>query len=351
LFLLTVFIISGCSISLKTKGGGGNDGGLFVSANKGATWKQDVLMPSIGGTPNNIGFVSANVLALDPSDSNAIYLGTSDYGLYYTYNLASGWQKAKLSDVTINDVIIDPNDKCNIYVALTNKIMQSTDCNRSYNQIYFDSNTGVSITAVAVDHYNSQLVYIGTSRGDLIKSYDRGKSWTPVYRLNEGIKEIVLNPKDSRQAFVATEKTSLFKFSFGSDSPQNLFNPANIVDFSNNIKALNIGDAFRTLTINLDGSIFLATSRVILKSEDGGNNWEKLKIITPENEAAINTLAVNPKNPKEIYYATNTTFFRTSDGGGAWSTISMPSTRAASALVVDFDNPNNVFLGVKKIKN
>ncbi|PKM87849.1 hypothetical protein CVU83_02450, partial [Candidatus Falkowbacteria bacterium HGW-Falkowbacteria-2] len=77
--------------------------------------------------------------------------------------------------------------------------------------------------------------------------------------------------------------------------------------------------------------------------------WENIKLITPEKDAIINAVAVNPKNSQELFYVTNTTFFRSLDGGVTWTSKKLPTTRAGSDLLVDFNNPNIMYMGTLKI--
>ena len=50
------------------------------------------------------------------------------------------------------------------------------------------------------------------------------------------------------------------------------------------------------------------------------------------------------------YYGTDKTFYRTNDSGKTWTTKSLPSTGAATSLLIDFDNPQTIYLGITKLK-
>jgi hypothetical protein len=72
-------------------------------------------------------------------------------------------------------------------------------------------------------------------------------------------------------------------------------------------------------------------------------------LIQPEKEAVINSMAVNPKDSSNIFYVTNTTFFRSTDGGVTWTMKKLPTHRSGQELIVDFDYPNNLYLGTAVI--
>ena len=92
----------------------------------------------------------------------------------------------------------------------------------------------------------------------------------------------------------------------------------------------------------------MALSQGILKSVDNGDSWTKVELITSEKNASINALALNPKDAKELYYATKTTFYSSFDGGVSWMTRKLPSTRAGWRLLIRPDQPNVIFMGMKK---
>jgi len=173
LFLSMSFVISGC-VSFKTnKDTSSVDGGVFKTVNKGGTWQQKVLIPTVSGRPNNFSGVSVASMVMDPNDNKAVYFGSVANGLFYTYDGGENWQIAKnLGQATIRAVAVDPGSKCIIYAAIGNELYKSIDCNRTWTQIYYDNELTTTVDAVAIDHYDSSIIYIGVSRGDLIKSYE-----------------------------------------------------------------------------------------------------------------------------------------------------------------------------------
>lgn len=344
LIMVIAIIISGCSISFKTEDSGIKDGGVYVTINKGDNWQQKVLIPTTAGRPKSINTFSVNTLAMDPNDSGAIYFGSVDNGLFYTYNSAQEWFIAKnLDKTTINDVVIDSSSKCIIYTAIGNRVYKSTDCNRSWSQVYYDNDVNTRVNSIAIDHYNSANVYIGTSRGEIIKSSNRGVSWQTLGRFKDDVEKIIISPHDSRIIFVATSKKGIYR---SNDSG------INWVDLGDKLKDFKDSLNFKDLAMSASepGLVFLASKYGLLKSNDNGDSWTKIELILPEKKATINSIAVGPKDSKEIYYVTNTTFYRSLDGGQNWTTKKLPTTRAGWKLLIDPDNPNIIYMGVRSIK-
>lgn len=357
---LCIFLLSACSLNVKTKGGGALDGGVFVTNNKGDVWQQMPYIPTISGTPGSIATADVEELTIDPSDSGAVYLTAIGDGLYYTYNVGRGWNKvlALPGDITVNDLAIDNKNKCIFYVAHDNKLQKTKDCGRTFEQMYFDNNVGVTVSAIALDHYDTNIIYIGTSRGDILRSLDGGMSWRAIQRLSNEIKKIIVNPKDSRSIFVATTQNGIYRFNSAGGATleeleqyRNQFDNTNWINYNESLKEFNLGINFKDLVYSYeDGSLLLATDKVILRSFDEGQSWTRLSLLTPEQDSAIASIAVNPQNSQEIFYVTDTSFYRSYDGGGTWTVKKLPTTRSGSDLLIDFNNPNIMYLGVKKIK-
>lgn len=365
---LLVFVglmTSACSLSVGPKTSNNTssnskaiDSSLFVTTDKGETWRPLTAIPSINGRTGSIANLNVSTMTMDPQDSRAVYLGSYENGLFYTYDVYSGWNQVKsLVQATINDVKVDPKNKCVVYAALANRVYRSADCSRTWEQIYFDNNPSVLVNSLVIDHYNTANLYIATSRGEIIKSIDSGASWRTIQRLDDSISHLLISPLDSRLIFVATIKNNIFSF-----TSNTLTNPANSADLEANfavenwtdlneiLRGFELGSNFKEIVINeKDGTMFIASAKIILRSRDNGFTWESLNLLPPEKEAVINALAVNPNNSEEIYYTTNTAFFRSSDGGATWATKKLPTQRSGRQLLIDFNNPSVLYLGTKKL--
>jgi len=340
-----IIVTTGCSISFGTTNQTKpvNDGGVFKTINKGDIWQQKVLIPTVSGRPNSIAIIDSESMIMDPSDHQAIYLGSVANGLLYSYTGADDWQIAKgLGAVTVKAIAIDPGFKCIIYAAVGNRLFKSSDCNRSWSSVYFDNDLRVIINTVAVDNLNSNNVYIGTTRGEIIKSSDRGGSWRTIQRFQNEVKKIVINPFDGKTIFVATAIRGIFRSTDSGNS---------WTDLADKLKEFN-DNRFRDIELgrSIPGLIFLATQYGLIKSSDYGNSWSKIELITPIDQAIINSIAISPKNANEIYYVTNTTFYRSLDGGKNWAPQKLPSTKTGWKLLIDPENPSIIYLGVRTLK-
>lgn len=343
--LIIVVTLSGCTINFGSKKTTkGPDGGIFKSTTSGSTWIQKSLIATTSGKVSSFTEAGSTVLAMDPSDTKTLYFGNAEGGVYYTYDSAESWREfPALKGTIVNAFAVDPSSKCVLYAATDNKLLKSNDCGRSWIQTFYDNDPELNINALAIDHYNSAIVYIGTSRGEIIQSLDSGKSWQTMYRFDKKLLKILIGPADSRIIFVATETDGLYR---------SMDKGLTWINLRESLKEFPDSKKYRDLFLlsAQPGFVILATKYGLIKSINNGDNWTGLKLITPESEATINSVITHPDKPQEIYYVTNTTFYGSVDGGENWATKKLPSTRPGHQLLSDPKSPTTLYITYKQVK-
>lgn len=344
LLVVIVFSLSGC-IKVKSKNEPAKfDGGVYKTTNQGTTWSQKVLIATVSGSPGGFGGLNISSMTMDPSDPDTLYFGSLMNGMFYTYDGAESWANAKaLGAKTVSALAVDTQDHCTIFAGSGNRIYRSKDCSRTWQEAYYDNEATAVIDDLAVDHYDSNIVFAAISRGDIIKSTDGGNNWQTVNRFNNRLKKILIDPNDSRIVYAVTNNKGVFR-SIDSGETWEL-----LESLKKTLDEEKLGIDIRDLLLvkSEPGTVFLATYYGLLRSIDGGNTWENIKLILPSTKATINAIAANPKNLNQLFYVTNTTFYRSNDGGATWSTLKLPSTRAGMKLFVNPENPNEMYMGVK----
>lgn len=359
LFVLMTPLLAGCSLSFTSSGikvEGLGDGGIFMTTNSGDSWKQVSAIPAINGQSRSLGSEDIKDIAIDPNDHHTLYLATIDRGLWYTNDIRNGWQQiSSLEEKKIQTVQVDPQNKCTLYVLSKNKVFKTDNCGRDFQQIYQDDDEEVVLTTIAIDDLNNSNLYLGDSRGNILKSIDQGISWRVIKSLEtrSPVMKILVNPKNSRQIFLASKDRFVYSFiSNTKTNPDNSeeiaqnFAVNNFESYNSILENLEIDGEYRSLVISNDGELFLATNASLARSKDQGNTWEKLTILTTDDQVEIVSLVINPNDAKEIYYLTSNTIFRSVDNGTSWTTKKLPTTRSGSKLLIDYQDPAVIYLGV-----
>jgi len=174
---------------------------------------------------------------------------------------------------------------------------------------------GASISRVAIDPSDSDVVYAASNRG-IFKSVDAGESW---FEINDGLPP---HPDPSELDPSFSNTLDVRGFAIAPSSPQIIY--AGILP---------------TLVRLRDGR-FIQVEGGFFTSIDGGNQW-----FAPGDYFWAYALAVNPGDPDMIYAAAGL-FYKTIDGGANWLRISnLPEAPAIEIALAPSDS-NTIYLGV-----
>ncbi len=87
----------------------GDGAGVFKSTDRGNNWTQ---------INNGLNSLETNVLAVDPNNSDVLYLGTDDDGIYKSINGGENWKKLiPTASFGVGDIIVDPQNSNNVYMG------------------------------------------------------------------------------------------------------------------------------------------------------------------------------------------------------------------------------------------
>jgi len=294
----------------------------------------------VPGGVGSLSSVSVLELFADPQDARALYLTTPGGGLLYTFDGGLTWQQPpEVTTSTVNDVAVDPRQTCTIYLGLDNRALKSVDCSRSYREIYLDPRPN-AVTAIAVDRENSNIIYLGTSGGEFLRSGNGGGSWSRIYQFGSGVQWVMFDPNNPKRAYALTAQQGLLRSTDGAQTWH---------DLSQSLSAFSYGQEIRSLQFVSDqpNTALLLNRYGLLKTTNGGDSWQAIPLITPPLSANILAFAVNPANSKEIFYATASTFYTSTDGGVNWITRRLPGRRAAPQLLfIHPRDPGALYLGL-----
>ncbi len=337
--LFIVLILAGAGCSTTSGSSTKSEGGILKSSDAGKVWAQSSLVPTAKGVGT---LATANILTLeyDPQDKNVMYVGTREDGFLHSDDGGTTWKQPRdknMSSGTIASLKVDPKDVCTLYVAKGSRLYKSTDCMRTFqNDVYVESREKVQVVRVAVDWFNSQIVWIGLSNGDIQKSLDGGRSWTNVFHVKDTITEMIISQADSRTVLIGTNLKGMMKTVDGGStwtgSDTNGMNGA--------------GSVYQIIQSKKADTLIAATRYGLIRSNDFGSTWGAIKLVTAPGQVNIQSVGMDIMNPDQIYYATAGTFYKSTDGGTTWQTGKLPSNRSPRAILVDPDLNSVVYIGL-----
>jgi photosystem II stability/assembly factor-like uncharacterized protein len=151
----------------------------------GKVWGPDAVAKHASTDP----FGNASALAESPKKEGLIYAGTDDGLIQVTEDAGNSWRKIDsfpgVPDMTyVSRVIASQHDADTVYAAFENHkrgdfapyLLKSTDRGKSWISIKSNLPANGPVLAIAEDHVNPDLLFVGTEFG-LFFTIDGGKKW------------------------------------------------------------------------------------------------------------------------------------------------------------------------------
>ena len=247
---------------------------------------------------------------------------------------------------SISSLAIDRSNPDIIYAGTIAGVSKSTDGGLTWNAF----NTGISstyIAAIAIDPSNPNTVHAGTDVG-VFKSTDGGPTWSAS---NNGlpdsrsVRALSIDPGTSATLYIVAEGI-IFKSINGGVSWSKVSDGLPSIPYG----ALAIDTVNTKVVYTCAYDYRKVKNRGVYKSTDGGASWSK------PNKGFSNTLgygrvlAIDPVNTDMIYAATssgdNGFVSKSTDGGSSWSAINDGlKSFVVDAMAIDPANPNTVYAG------
>lgn len=319
------------------------DGGVFKSTDGGSNWEQKVVIDE----ENSLSKADVMSMAINPIDSEVIYIGVSGEGIYKTIDAGGTWRRVLPSEVDIFAIAIDPQDPNIVYASSLDgnngKIFKSPNgFEETVEEILVEAQGGLALVDIIVDHYDDNVIYAMSEEGGIFKSTDAGATWSANYWFDGNLTAITMSPTDSRVLYVGTDGEGVLKTTDGGE------NWTEIVDAFAEIKG---ADEIMDIVSVSSDTVYGATSYGLIRTNDGGSTWEVVSSLLEPGEVAVETLVIPPQSPNIIYFANGSALHKSTNSGQTWSNWLLPTSRIISALAIDPTNLDIVYAGVEKPKD
>lgn len=336
----------------------------------------------------------ARSFAVDPHDSQHLYLGTITGWLYQSHDGGSSWKRIGQidghNDLVVQHIVIDPTSPSRIMVG-------AYTLNHTGGGIFISDDDGMhwskqaemsgqSVRSLARSQSDPNLLVAGTLEG-VFRSKDDGKHWERISpqsssELHE-VESIAIDPKDPNIIYAGTwhlpwktvdggahwqnikqgiiDDSDVFSIVIDPTQPNIVYASA----CSGIYKSLDAGGQFkggvsinkgqgiptsarRTRKLKMDptqpNTIYAGTTEGLFKSTDAGATWVRVT----RDDVIVNDVYVDPKQPQHVLLATDRGgVLRSEDGGLTFVPSNNGFTsRQVVAYAADPQNPAQLYVGV-----
>ena len=345
---------------------GATGGGVWKTGNAGATWE------NISDEHFAVGTIGA--IAVAESDHNVIYVGTGESpirgvttshgnGMYVSTDAGKTWTHAGLDNAgQISRVEVHPTDANTAFVAVQGQIwgpsaergiFRTTDGGKTWQHVLKVSET-TGASDLAMDPTNPRILYAamwnhgrkpwfvhsGGEDGGIYKSTDAGDTWT---KLEGGLPGLIgkigvdVSASNPRRVYAIIEaepeKGGLYR-SDDAGETWTLINGHRVLHTR----------AWYYIHISadpVDDNTVWVLNVPLMKSIDGGKNWEKIE--TPHGDHHDHW--INPRDNRIMINGNDGGATVTFDGGKTWSSILNQPTAQFYRVVTDNQTPYRIYAG------
>ena len=262
-----------------------NQGGLFQSTNGGRSWSA-----VDSGLRHFAGWISA--LAIDPSHRSNLYAGTAGYGIFKTTNAGMTWTPSNSGigrgELSIVALAIDPKNSATVYALTPGFVWKSTNQGAHWSPGKgipppLDSPWSPRLTTIAINPVNPSVMYVAQ------------------FSLRQAVATLY-ESTDAGGDWIPIGKANETPLSYLSVDPR---------------------DPVKLYAANSDSGI--------LKSVDSGRSWAAMNSGLPTkmkpplgfvSKTLVTGLVVDPIHPSAVYISTHGRgVFKSADGGSNWSPV------------------------------
>lgn len=320
----------------------GTDGGLYVSADRGATWLH----------VNNIPIAEFYAIATDDRMPYRVYGGTQDNGALFgtpdpfAAHVPEDWQHVYLDPWAGGDsyfTLPDPLDsdvvyfehqfgdlrRKNIRTGATARIQPQAEVGEPalrYNWM----------TPFVISHFNPRTLYYGANR--LFKSVDRGDHWTPISPdltsapgpERQGnvpfgtVTSISESPLRSGLLIIGTDDG---KVQYTSDDGRSWMDVSAGLPEKWVSRVVASSREADTFYVSLTGYREDDFRTYVFRSADRGRTWHSLAGNLPDE--SVNVIREDPRNPDVLYIGTDLGVYVSLDRGRSWQSLGATLPTAA----------------------
>lgn len=339
-----VFLAASCNLLSDPFSFQSGERGVFKSEDGGDAFRPSNKLAKKG----DIGNLSVNSLVFSPAHPEIIYLGASQ-GFYGSNDAAAHWTQF-VAGFAVTGIAVDPFDSKLIYasgiVGSSGKIIKTVDGGISWTDIFSEPSKSNPATSIAVSRANPRILVAGLASGDVIKSIDAGSTWQSTESLSDRILKIEFGRNNN--AYALTSRKGLFVSTDQGGHWSWLSERLTTQNFFSSQTALPTVSQFLDFALDprQNGVVYLGTEQGLFRSVNSGQAWNLMTLPVKNMSLKVSAVSVSPTNSNVLYVGIGTTVFKSVNGGVAWETRPVPTGQQIRLILVDFNQSNNIYLGL-----
>ncbi|RPI28060.1 MAG: hypothetical protein EHM61_06430 [Acidobacteria bacterium] len=317
--------------------GGSPESGWLATTSEGVERSADgITWQAVRGlVPSSVSFV-----ALDPVDSR-VYAGSYPR-VWISEDQATSWLAHPSAPTQNGGLVFDPSNPAVRYLLGSAGVHKTTDGGATWISLNFPT----AASSLAIDPGNPLRLYVIGSYGSLYTSPDGGSTWEWAIcggLMVPTVNSILVRPSETGVLYAGTRYQGVMKSrDFGTTWAETGWVP----DWPYDTDYVSVSKmAIHPLRPQ---SLFIATNRGLLESEDDGLNWE-LRYGGYGGE--VTDFSLDPSDPARLWVVRSSEVFLSRGPGSDWVKLKRgleaPSAVVRSCVVSRTD-PGQVYLATSR---
>lgn len=308
--------------------------GLYKTINGGQSWSAiNTGLTSLISSQAQFG-----PIVVDPVNPQVLYVtvnqaGSSD-GIYMSTNGGAQWT-ASVTDITVSDVEVDPNNDTHLFSVINYQVYASTNSGNTWSPL---ATSPPDVQLLRINPKNSQNLIVSAGADAIYYSTDGGTSWTlGANNPSFAIEDLAIDPVTPTNLYVSTVASGLFESTDGGQT------------ITESDAGLHAVPELNQLLMGSDGAIYVSSGLSgVFKSTDQGVDWSSVNngIVSTGGEINVYALLEGPHTPTTLYAGTVGGLFKTIDGGTNWTLLNNGITDPYTfSVAIDPENSKTVYAG------